>query len=73
MAVEALEQTVSYTVGDAVYADLPIFLTYNTYEPPESNVSSQGGLTSGMNGTGGTGSSNSLGGTSSAPASASSR
>ena len=73
VAVEALEQTVSYTVGDAVYADLPIFLTYNTYEPPESNVSSQGGLTSGMNGTGGTGSSNSLGGTSSAPTSASSR
>ena len=52
VGVEALEQTVSYTVGDAVYADLPIFLTYNTYEPPQSNTSSQSGPASGAGGTG---------------------
>ncbi len=37
--VEAMEQTVPYTVGDEVYADLPISITYNNYEPPESSTS----------------------------------
>ncbi len=51
VAVEAMEQNVSYTVGDEVYADLPIFLTYNNYEPPQSEASSSAGTASGTNST----------------------